>query len=118
MVEGGHLRKKYPSDLTDEQWAIVESLLPPVKRSPRGGRPRKVHMRAVLHTLFSLNRSGGQWAMVPHDLLPKIIHIPPLRLLGPAHHTAWCASPQTPDRPAPLSCHPPTPAESPATAPH
>src|SRR5436305_1274440 len=40
-------------------------------RSPRGGRPRKVHMREVLNTLLYLNRSGCQWDMLPHDLLPK-----------------------------------------------
>jgi len=64
-------RKKYPSDLTDEQWAIVEPLIPPAKQSPRGGHPRTVDMREVLNTLFSLNRSGCQWDMLPHDLLPK-----------------------------------------------
>jgi len=63
-------RKKYPSDLTDEQWAIVEPLLPPAKQSPRGGHPRTVDMRAVLNTIFSLNRSGCQWDMLPHDVLP------------------------------------------------
>src|SRR5919206_2095232 len=71
MVQSGQRRKKYPSDLTDEQWAIVEPLIPPAKRSPRGGRPRKVDMREVLNTLFYLNRSGCQWEMLPHDLLPK-----------------------------------------------
>jgi putative transposase len=71
MVQGGQVRKKYPSDLTDEQWAIVEPLIPPAKRSSRGGHPRQVHMREVLHTLFYLNRSGCQWEMLPHDLLPK-----------------------------------------------
>jgi putative transposase len=71
MVQEGQVRKKYPSDLTDEQWAIVEPLIPPAKRSPRGGRPRKVYMREVLNTLLYLNRSGCQWDMLPHDLLPK-----------------------------------------------
>src|SRR5215468_250145 len=71
MVQTGQRRKQYPSDLTDEQWAIVAPLIPPAKRSPRGGRPRKVHMREVLNTLFYLNRSGCQWAMLPHDLLRK-----------------------------------------------
>jgi putative transposase len=71
MVQGGQIRKQYPSDLTDEQWAIVEPLIPPAKCSPRGGRPRKVHMREVLNMLFYLNRSGCQWDMLPHDLLPK-----------------------------------------------
>jgi putative transposase len=71
MGQEGQVRKKYPSDLTDEQWAIVAPLIPPAKQSPRGGRPRKVNMRDVLHTLVSLNRSGGQWDMVPHDVPPK-----------------------------------------------
>src|SRR5919206_3943155 len=71
MVQEGQVRKKYPSDLTDEQWAIVEPLLPPAKQSPRGGRPRQVDMREVLNTLLYLNRSGCQWDMLPHDLLPK-----------------------------------------------
>src|SRR5262245_44323660 len=71
MVQEGQVRKKYPSDLTDEQWAIVEPLIPPAKQSPRGGRPRKGNMREVLNTLLYLNRSGGQWDMLPHDVLPK-----------------------------------------------
>ena len=37
----------------------------------RGGRPRKVEMREVLNTIRYLHRSGCQWAMLPHDLLPK-----------------------------------------------
>jgi putative transposase len=64
-------RKPYPSDLTDEQWAILASMIPPAKQSNRGGHPRTVNMREVLNTLFYLNRSGCQWDMLPHDLLPK-----------------------------------------------
>jgi putative transposase len=71
MAQEGRSRKKYPSDLTDEQWAIVAPMLPPAKPSTRGGRPRKVDMREVLNTIFYLNRSGCQWDMLPHDLLPK-----------------------------------------------
>jgi putative transposase len=71
MFKKDRSRKKYPSDLTDEQWAIVEPLIPPAKQNPRGGRPRQVDMREVLNTLFYLNRSGCQWDMLPHDLLPK-----------------------------------------------
>jgi putative transposase len=71
MGQEGSSRKVYPSDLTDEQWAIVEPLIPPAKQNPRGGRPREVDMREVLNTIFSLNRSGCQWDMLPHDLLPK-----------------------------------------------
>jgi putative transposase len=71
MFKQDRPRKKYPSDLTDEQWAIVEPLLPPAKSGPRGGHPRSVDMREVLNTILYLNRSGCQWDMLPHDLLPK-----------------------------------------------
>jgi len=71
MLQKDQSRKKYPSDLTDEQWAIVAPLIPPAKSGPHGGHPRQVDMREVLNTLFYLNRSGCQWDMLPHDLLPK-----------------------------------------------
>src|SRR5438309_1936917 len=71
MFKKDRSRKKYPSDLTDEQWAIVDPMIPPAKQRPRGGRPRQVEMREVLNTVFSLNRSGCQWDMLPHDVLPK-----------------------------------------------
>src|SRR5438105_4146913 len=71
MLKKDQSRKRYPSDLTDEQWAIVEPMIPPAKQSPRGGHPRAVDMREVLKTIFYLNRSGCQWDMLPHDLLPK-----------------------------------------------
>ena len=41
MKQKGLPRKGYPSDLTDEQWAIVEPLIPAAQQSPRGGRPRE-----------------------------------------------------------------------------
>jgi len=63
-------RKAYPSDLTEAQWAIIEPLIP-APRYNRGGRPRELDMREVLNTLLYLNRSGCQWEMLPHDLLPK-----------------------------------------------
>ena len=61
-------RKAYPTDLTDDQWAILEPLVPPTKH---GGRPRRVNMREVINTILYLNRAGCQWDMLPHDLLPK-----------------------------------------------
>ena len=61
------MRKPYPSDLTDEQWAAIEPLIPVHKV----GRPREVDMREVLNSILYLNRSGCQWDMIPHDLLPK-----------------------------------------------
>ena len=71
MSKEDRSRKKYTSDLTDEQWAIVGPMIPPAKQSTRGGRPREVDMREVLNTIFYLHRSGCQWEMLPHDLLPK-----------------------------------------------
>jgi putative transposase len=62
------MRKPYPTDLTDDQWALLEPLIPPAKR---GGRPRTVDMREVVNTLFYQNRAGCQWDMLPHDLVPK-----------------------------------------------
>ena len=61
------MRKAYPSDLTDDQWAIIEPLIP----VHRVGRPRQVDMREVLNTIFYQIRSGCQWDMLPHDLLAK-----------------------------------------------
>jgi transposase len=61
------MRKPYPSDLTDEQWQIIQPLIPVNTL----GRPREVDMREVLNTIFYLNRSGCQWDMLPHDLPAK-----------------------------------------------
>lgn len=61
-------RKAYRSDLTDEQWAILEPLIPPEKS---GGTHRRINMREVVNTILYLNRTGCQWDMLPHDLLPK-----------------------------------------------
>jgi putative transposase len=71
MSKANQSRKVYPSDVTDEQWTAVAPLLPPAKSSPRGGRPRQVDLREVLNTIRYLHRSGCQWDMLPHDLLPK-----------------------------------------------
>ena len=71
MAKANQSRKIYVSDLTDAQWAIVEPMIPPAKQGKRGGRPREVNMREVRNTIFSLNRSGCQWELLPHDLLPK-----------------------------------------------
>ena len=61
------MRKAYPSDLTDSQWAIIEPLVP----VSRLGRPRDVEMREVFNAIFYLTRSGCQWDMLPHDLPAK-----------------------------------------------
>jgi len=70
MAKPAPTRKRYRSDLTDEQGVILESMLP-LPRTEHGGTPRRVDMRAVLDTLLYQNRTGCQWEMLPHDLLPK-----------------------------------------------
>jgi putative transposase len=62
------MRKRYPSDLTDDQWALLEPLLPPAKP---GGRPRTADLREVVNTLWYQARTGVQWDFLPHDLVPK-----------------------------------------------
>jgi len=57
----------YPSDLTDEEWALIDPLIPKA-REP--GRPEKYSKRAILNAIFYLVRSGCAWRMLPHDLPP------------------------------------------------
>jgi transposase len=58
-------RKSYPSDLTDEQWKLIEPYIPPEKW---GGRTREVDVREVVNGLLYLLRSGCAWRAIPHDL--------------------------------------------------
>src|SRR5208283_1204014 len=59
--------ERYPSDLTDEQWALVEPRIPFYP----GGRPRKTSMRDVLDAIFYIVRTGCQWRYLPKDFPPK-----------------------------------------------
>jgi putative transposase len=60
----GMERKPYPTDVTDEQWTLIEAHVPPALP---GGRPREADMREVVNGLLYINRAGGQWRMLPHD---------------------------------------------------
>jgi putative transposase len=64
-------RTPYPSDLTDAQWTVLEPLLLAFEDRIRPGPPRTVDLREVVNTLLYQNRTGCQWAFLPHDLLPK-----------------------------------------------
>lgn len=57
-----------PSDLSDEEWAMLAPLIPPAKP---GGRPREVDMRAVLNGIFYVLRAGCTWRMIPREYPPK-----------------------------------------------
>jgi len=67
IKEAAMCRRAYPSDVSDEEWAILEPLIPPAKP---GGPPRTTDMREVLNALFYLDRTGGQWRALPHDFPP------------------------------------------------
>jgi transposase len=61
-----HLR--YPSDLTDDEWKLVEPLIPPGKR---GGDKRTVIMREIVNGLMYILSTGCQWRAIPKDLPPR-----------------------------------------------
>ena len=61
------IRRLYPTDLTDAEWAALEPLVPPAKS---GGRNREVDMREVLNAAFYVDRGGCSWRLLPHDLPP------------------------------------------------
>src|SRR5471030_558662 len=58
----------YPSDLSDEQWALAEPMLP---APPGGGRPPKTELRDVLDAILYILRTGCQWRYLPIDFPPK-----------------------------------------------
>lgn len=76
---------RYPSDLSDEEWRIVEPLLPPARR---GGRHRSVDLRAVLNGVLYVLETGCQWRHLPKDLPPRsTVH-------GYLHLWAWEGAPE------------------------
>ncbi|BCB77488.1 IS5 family transposase [Phytohabitans flavus] len=63
--------RRYPTDMTDAQWAILEPLLPvPACQLPSGGRPERHHRRAVLDAIFYLVDNGVKWRALPADFPP------------------------------------------------
>lgn len=59
---------RYPSDLTDEEWAHVAPLIPPAKR---GGNKRTVDLREIVNGLLYVLSTGCQWRAIPKDLPPR-----------------------------------------------
>jgi transposase len=59
---------RYPSDLTDDEWKLVEPLIPPAKR---GGDKRTVNLREVVNGLMYILSTGCQWRAIPKDLPPR-----------------------------------------------
>jgi putative transposase len=59
---------RYPSDLSDEEWAILEPLL---SSAEKRGRPPKWPLRHVANAVFYLLRSGCSWRMLPREYPTK-----------------------------------------------
>jgi putative transposase len=59
--------RSYPSDMSDEEWTILEPLIPPARL---GGRPRTVNMREIVNAILYILRSGCQWRMLPREFPP------------------------------------------------
>jgi putative transposase len=61
----------YPTDLTDEQWAVLEPALPVMLcDTPLGGRPEKHWRRTMIDAMFYVDDNGGKWRALPRDFPP------------------------------------------------
>jgi len=60
-------RPSYPTDVTDDEWALIEPLLPKPQR--RGPKPN-VNLREILNAILYLLHEGCQWRALPNDLPP------------------------------------------------
>src|SRR6202790_4730253 len=61
-------RLRYPSDLSDEEWALIEPHIPPARR---GGNKRTVKLRGGVNCLMYILSTGCQWRAIPKDLPPR-----------------------------------------------
>jgi putative transposase len=59
--------RRYPSDMTDSEWARLEPLIPPAKP---GGRPRTTNMREAINAILYLLRTGCPWRYLPREGFP------------------------------------------------
>ena len=74
-------RRPYATDLSDEEWTILEPLLP---RAKPGGRPPAHHTREeLLEAIFYVVRGGCAWRLLPHDFPPSPDGLPLLQDLAP-----------------------------------
>ena len=66
-------RKAYSTDLTDAQWTLIDPFLRAwkAKRPSPSGHEGRYDLREIVNALFYQNRTGCQWAYLPHDLPPK-----------------------------------------------
>lgn len=68
----------YPSDMTDEQWAVIDPLLPDPASLGGEGRPEEWCRRDIVDAIFYLVDNGGKWRALPADFPPwqtvRLIH--------------------------------------------
>ena len=94
---------RYPTDLTDEEWALVTPHIRPAKR---GGRPRTVNVREVMNAVLYLLGTGCQWRALPKDFPPRTTVFEYLdlwewdRTLERVHHALYAAVREQADREA------------------
>src|ERR1700710_1323295 len=67
MAEIARKTKRYPTDLTDEEWERIKPLLP---NAPKRGRKISVDLREMLNAIRYMARSGGGWRMLPNNFPP------------------------------------------------
>jgi transposase len=84
---GGHLpsarQRRYPSDMTDAEWAVLAPLVPAGGPGPRGGRPPRHSRRDIVDAIRYVAHNGGVWRALPADFPPwKTVH---------DYHTRWAA---------------------------
>ena len=87
--------QRYPSDLTDAEWALVA---PHIRPGKRGGRPRTTDMREVANAILYLLGTGCQWRALPKDFPPRTTVFEYLDLwewdgtLARVHHALFVAT--------------------------
>jgi putative transposase len=58
----------YPTDLTDEEWNQIKSLVPkPKSGNGKRGRPAQNDRRSIVNAVFYVVRSGCAWRLLPSD---------------------------------------------------
>jgi putative transposase len=75
-----HRIKRYTSDLSDKEWAVIEAMLP--NRKGKVGRPLKINMREAVNAMLYIAKTGCQWANLPGEF-PKYQNVY-------YHYRKWC----------------------------
>src|SRR6476661_7131861 len=94
---------RYPTDLTDAEWALVA---PHIRAAKRGGRPRTTNMREVTNAILYVLGTGCQWRALPKDFPPRTTVFEYLDLwewdgtLGRLHHALFLATREQADKEA------------------